>query len=331
MMLRYLVFLLLLCLPVTGFEKVVIWGHKLHSHTHSYIHNSFYRAFLHLGYPTYWFDDQDDVSDFDFSNSLFLTEGQVDKMIPLREDAIYLLHNPASNKYQSLCHAFFQVYTDDILSYPNLIRVADCIYYDLAKRTLFMPWATDLLPKEIDEIKENLPNMKRERIIWWVGTLSKEPLHGNLAEISEFITACEENGIPFYHSNPWLHPISTEEHISLISSSYMAPALVGTWQKKKGYIPCRLFKNISYGQMGITNSLRAYELFQKKIVYHPDCHQLFFEAEAKLAHYTIEEQKELMDFVRDHHTYLNRVATILDFLEKVESSPLTSQESSSSS
>lgn len=320
-MLRYLISLLLLCLPITGFEKVVIWGHKLHTHTHSYIHNGFYRAFLHLGYPTYWFDDQDDVSEFDFSESLFLTEGQVDRAIPLREDAIYLLHNPSSGKYQSLHHIILQVYTDDVLSHPHFIRAADCIYYDLAGRKLFMPWTTDLLPQEIDRIKENLPNVKREPAIWWVGTLGEEALYGNLTEIRGFITACEESGVLFHQSDPWIHPISTEEHIRLIGSSYMAPALVGAWQKERGYIPCRIFKNISYGQMGITNSLRTYELFQKKIVYHPDCRQLFFEAKAKLTHYTIEEQGELMDFVRDHHTYLNRIATILDFLEKVESSP----------
>ncbi len=27
-------------------DKVVIWGHKLHSHTHSYIHNAFLVAFI---------------------------------------------------------------------------------------------------------------------------------------------------------------------------------------------------------------------------------------------------------------------------------------------
>lgn len=30
---------------MTEIKKVVIWGHKLHSHTHSYIHNAFYNAF----------------------------------------------------------------------------------------------------------------------------------------------------------------------------------------------------------------------------------------------------------------------------------------------
>ena len=37
--------------------KIVIWGYPLHSHTHSYIHAAFYKAFTHLEYETYWFHD----------------------------------------------------------------------------------------------------------------------------------------------------------------------------------------------------------------------------------------------------------------------------------
>ena len=76
--------------PLYSFDKVVIWGHKLHTHTHSYIHNAFYLAFRNLGYQVFWFDDNDDVSNFDFSDSLFLTEGQVDRKIPVREDCQYI-------------------------------------------------------------------------------------------------------------------------------------------------------------------------------------------------------------------------------------------------
>ena len=39
--------------------KIVIWGYPLYSHTHSYIHAAFYKAFTHLGYETYWFHDGD--------------------------------------------------------------------------------------------------------------------------------------------------------------------------------------------------------------------------------------------------------------------------------
>ena len=52
-------------------NKIIIWGHPLHSHTHSYIHNGFFIAFKELGYDTYWFHDNMNIdSSFDFSNSL---------------------------------------------------------------------------------------------------------------------------------------------------------------------------------------------------------------------------------------------------------------------
>ena len=73
-------------------NNIIIWGHKLHSHTHSYIHNAFFIAFKKLGYDTYWFDDNDDTSNFDFSNSLFITEHQVDNKIPKRKDCLYFVH-----------------------------------------------------------------------------------------------------------------------------------------------------------------------------------------------------------------------------------------------
>ena len=74
-------------------NKVVIWGHKPHTHTHSYIHWAFFRAFKSIGYDTYWFDAKDDVSSFDFSKTLFLTEWQSDSGIPIRNDSFYLVHN----------------------------------------------------------------------------------------------------------------------------------------------------------------------------------------------------------------------------------------------
>jgi hypothetical protein len=76
-------------LPVT---KVVIWGVKLHSHTHSYIHWAFDRAFRNLGYTVYWLDNSDDIRALDLSHALFLTVGLADQNIPLREDGWYILH-----------------------------------------------------------------------------------------------------------------------------------------------------------------------------------------------------------------------------------------------
>lgn len=316
-MLRFLLFFLTITTPILCFDKVIIWGHKLHSHTHSYVHNAFYRAFQHLGFNTYWFDDNDNVSSFDFSNSLFLTEGQVDKNIPIRDDCRYILHYCRSPKYLTLLEkghcVILQVYNDFVLKRSDLVKVEPCVYYDLYRKRIYMPWGTDLLPHEIDTIKARLPQFLKKSEVCWVGTIGGE-LFGNIHQISPFQRACAENNIQFKHNTH----INPEEAQALISHSYMAPAIVGKWQQEVGYIPCRIFKNISYGHMGITNSETVYELFDKKIVYNPDTYQLFYDAKKRLETFTIEELYELMDVVKSKHTYINRIAVLLDFIDLVE-------------
>jgi len=81
------------------FKRVVIWGHKpITKHTHSYIHGAFCKSFKHLGYDTHWLDVSDNIEGIDFSNTLFLTEGQVDSGIPLIKDSYYVLHNTPSQR-----------------------------------------------------------------------------------------------------------------------------------------------------------------------------------------------------------------------------------------
>lgn len=306
---RFFIILLLFANNLLAFDKVVIWGHKLHSHTHSYVHAGFYQAFSEMGYKTYWLDNSDDLTQMDFSNSLFLTEGQVDQNIPLLEGCIYLLHNADGRKYEGLNFIHFQVYTDDVLTRPGLRKMSPCIYYDVSGKCLYMPWATDLLPKEIEANKLKISSTPKQDVVNWIGTIG-EGRFGNLSEINPFIKACEEQGIAFKS----VSGVSLMEHQKLILESYMAPTIVGEWQKEVGYIPCRIFKNISYGQMGVTNSERVYELFEGKIVYNPDTYLLFYDAQKKLESMTLDELYALMDFVKDNHTYLNRVETFFDFL-----------------
>ena len=258
--------------------------------------------------------DNDDVSGFDFSNTFFFTEGQVDKKIPLREDCIYLLHNCYDDKYKPLIEknrAFrMQTYTDDALKY-NLTKVEDCIYADYGGKCIYFPWATDLLPHEIDANKPAQPFNRDSRIVRWVGTIGGERF-GNIDQINPFIAACSANGIAFDQ----VMRVSVDENIRRIKESYMAPTIVGQWQYDVGYVPCRIFKNISYGQMGITSSPRIYELFQHKVIYNSDTYQLFYDAKNYLEKMSLEELHSLMDFVRDHHTYINRINTVFDFVNK---------------
>ena len=67
--------------------------------------------------------------------------------------------------------------------------------------------------------------------------------------------------------------------------------------------------------MGITNNVVVYELFNKNILFHTDIHELF-----KMG--VLFEKRDdknsivqsVMEFVRDNHTYLNRIHTIKQFL-----------------
>ena len=59
--------------------------------------------------------------------------------------------------------------------------------------------------------------------------------------------------------------MTIEENVKLIQESILAPAIQTDWQVENGYIPCRIFKNISYGKMGVTNNPTVNKLFNDKI------------------------------------------------------------------
>ncbi len=299
------------------FKHVIIWGHKLHSHTHSYIHNAFFRAFQSMGYDTHWFDDKDHeenslIRAFDFNECLFITEGQACAKMPLIKGNTYVLHNCYDAGMwkkiadEEIDYLKLQVYTDDVLKY-NLQQLENiCTYYDMEGKMLYMPWATDLLPKEIVPF----PVIAKTNKFWWIGTIG-DGQFGNRNEINGFINACRDNGIEFEHGNN----LSMEENMQKIAESYMAPAIVGTWQKEKNYIPCRIFKNISYGQFGMTNSKKVYELFEEKIIYSKYEHALFEMMVEKMKSPTYtKELTDLIAFVKEKHTYVNRINTILSVL-----------------
>lgn len=296
------------------FKKVIIWGHKPYTHTHSYIHAGFFKTFKHLGYETYWFDNNDDISRIDFSGSLFITEGQVDRGVPLQNDCWYVLHNCDNPKYKPFVSQgkvlYLQVYTHDCLGRP-VEKLDDLTYWQPNIKCLYQPWATDLLPHEIEENKKRITTVSKSPTAYFIGTAC-DGTFGNREQLAAFEYACKTNNIQYVlNRTP-----SMEAGMSLIQSSFMAPAIQGPWQCKQGYVPCRIFKNISYGQMGITNSKTVYELFKGKIVYNADTYQLFFDAKKRLQNMSREELYELMDIVKEKHTYITRIKYILECLAK---------------
>jgi len=253
-------------------NQVVIWGHKLHSHTYSYINYGFFKAFEHLGYKILWLDNDSDISVIDLNNTLFITEGLVDKKIPIIEECYYILHNCDMDKYRwkDINILILQVYTKECLR-RNIKKLDNCIYYEAVSDhcefpTIYMPWATELLPYEIDEniknIEKNVLN-KTSNSLNFVGMLTNEWLSVQLF--------CTFNNINFNPVGGFSdNNIDSIENQKLIQNSYIAPSIQTRCQVDKGYIPGRIFKHISYGKMGITNNITVAELFNGNIIYNDD-------------------------------------------------------------
>jgi len=329
------------------FNKVIIWGFPLHTHTHSYIHYGWVKGFKHLGYETYWFHNEDYPKNFDYTNSLFITEGYADDNIPINDTSIYFVHiciNP--QKYAGKVKRLIEIrYLVDgindynynyILDKDKCTKISDCTYYErlydnsglkkyynnptkMDYECIYTCWATDLLP---DEIKEENIYIPKEKKIYWFGSAN----HKNTTEINIFYQECAKNGIEFVTNCPWNNPQSFELVQALTMKSIMSPDFrssgdpnkillgeTGTCHKQIGYIACRLLKAISYGHLGITNSKHAYDLLHKKVIYNSDEKQLFYDAIENLNNYDL--IKEQMEIVRKEHTYLNRIYDLLKVLE----------------
>jgi hypothetical protein len=319
--------------------KVIIWGYPLHSHTHSYIHAAFYKAFKYLEYDTYWFDDNNYPEDFDWNDCLFWTEGFADKNIPLNSTSTYFVHVcPNPKKYlDANIKKFIDVrynhvwHLDHVYDYSlnkdKATKVGNCCYLQERKNRrvqvlndyhqywigdydkFYITWATNLLPFEFDLNDINLP---RENKIYFSGNLSAHGRCENYSQFKPFIDECFKNNIEFIHNDPFANPLDEPEVIERTKKSILGVDIRGTEHIKNGYVPCRVFKTISYGHLGMTNSEEVYKELDGNCIYNSDTSQLFYDAMNARENY--EYIKNSMLYVKENHTYLNRIQSILSVL-----------------
>ena len=318
--------------------KVVIWGYPLYSHTHSYIHAAFYKAFKHLGYDTYWFHDEEYPEDFDWSDCLFWTEGFADKNIPINKTSTYFVHVcPNPDKYLGKVKRFVDVRTNDIwhkdhvytftLDKEKVEKVGPCTYYQpkTTRRVqvlndhhqywtddydkFYISWAANILPEEFDF--EDI-NHSRENKIYFSGNLSNHGVCENFSKFKPFLIECQKNGIEFVHNDPWQNPLTEEQVKERTMKSILGVDIRGPEHIKNGYIPCRTFKSISWGHLGTTNSPEVYKEFEGHCLYQEDTAQLFYDAMEKRPDYKF--IKDAMKYVQENHTFVNRVQSIMSLL-----------------
>jgi hypothetical protein len=319
--------------------KIVIWGYKSNSHTHHYTHSAFYKAFQHLEYETYWFDDLDYPENFNWDDCIFWTEGFADKNIPLNKKSVYFVHVcPDPAKYINAgVKKFIDVRASGIwqkdhvydftLDKTKVKKVGPCCYLQEKKERrvqvlnqyhkywiqdydkLYISWATNMLPEEFNFEDIYYP---RENKIYFCGNLSDQGVCENYSTFKPFIEECFNNGIEFIHNNPFANPLSQDEVILRTKKSILGIDIRGPEHLRNGYIPCRMFKSISWGHLGTTNSEEVYKESEGHCIYQPNTSQLFYDAMEKRLDY--EFIKKSMMYVKENHTFVNRVKSIMELV-----------------
>lgn len=289
------------------FNKVIIYGHKLHTHTHSYIHQAFYQTFRRKGFETYWFDSSDDLGQMDLSNSLFLTEGQVTKNIPVRSDCKYLLHFVEKEDIQNL-----GIKQENLLNFrffenksKTYEKVNDFSYYDPEKKELFLPWAATLFPEQIEKCVPRVFNPEA-RDVNFIGSIWSV----NQDYILSFEKSCKKHGKNFV----WRRLLSDKEYYYYTINSYATIDFRGKVHLEIGYLPCRIFKSLSCGIPPGTNSPFVKQAFGDYVYYNANSEEILSGTADFWNSKSEKEIRDSMAFIRDKHTYMNRVDDLLGVL-----------------
>lgn len=303
-------------------KKIIFWGYSLHSDTLGYVWRAMKNSFDHLGYETFWFTDDNYISGFDYSNCVFITEGKACNSMPFLKDCTYIVHycHQPERFLGNVGRLIDMRYLVDKLEDPTYSYVFDenkCeklesgLYYENSEpyEKIYISWATNLLPHEIN-LEDRF--IKRKPIFNFVGSIGPSSQYGQADEIDAFIKECRKNNIEYKHYNPWSNPQTDERVIELVKESYLAPDFRGPKHKDIGVKPCRLFKNISYGQIGLTNSKKAHEFLEETTIYNESPQKLFYDGVNNKEDYDL--IKKQMQLVKEKHTYINRVKGIIKIL-----------------
>lgn len=282
------------------YHRLVIWGFKSPDNdSFRHIFQSYYDTAQKLAISVIWVDDTVRSRQVIRSGDLVLAVNIQAKNLPIKKGVYYCLHNFDAHVCAKIGVGYLlklQVYTSD--ADKGTKKIGPARRFDAKQGVLYQPWGTDLYPHEF------LTPVSSHYRPWsyWVGSIWDNEQHqGNLTEIRALKWALLKRGIFFIHRKF----ASDAENIRYMRASRLAPAIAGSWQVEKNYLPCRLFKNISYGQLGVTNVPKFKEIFGNNIIYDRNIDRAVKKAlklPAAKWEVMIQAQQEI---VRRDYTYVN--------------------------
>lgn len=304
-------------------NKVVIWGLRDSCDTMKFVMDGFFKAWKHLNYDVYWVNSIEELesNNIDFSKCLVWYATPFSRSPPpIKKDNFYVGHNTDDfekeviNKIGKQHYLKHSIWATTVLNKDDIQLNQKHSIFNISKNMVIFPWATNLLPNKIDENIKNLENVEIKPICGHIGTTN-----GSYAEPYRlFGQELKKYNIPLSQGGPGSSGFVPEnEMVKFLKSCMIVPALQFEWQRDVKYVPCRLFKSISYGKMGITNNMEAHKFFDEKLLYSDNLKELAkmsVEFEKNPKKYEI--IKDLMINVRDNHTYVSRIKLLIEVLKE---------------
>lgn len=274
--------------------NLVIWGlHKKYD-TYRYIHSGFAAAGQRLGWSVRWVDDEVKNQSAVDKGSLVIGVNLCQRNLPVVAGARYVIHNNERADLAATIDAGFginlQTWTFECPG--RLIDEQEAIRFNSTTRTLFQPWGTS-----IPSNHWSVPNYSTSRLSFWVGSIWDNALgQGNRTVIDQLSQALRGRNRRLVHF--WRTP--ERAHQWLIEHSGLRPAVCGQWQTENGYIPCRAFKNLSFGALPVTNNRAVNVALGESIPHHTEMSELvdayFSMPESEVIERTAAAQSNLYPF-----------------------------------
>lgn len=307
-------------------KRVVIWGHKkkntfgvgnfsIKSHTHSYIHAGYFEAFQRLGFETIWIDNVDDLPIDSNRGHLFFTEGQVDNSMPVSKENYYVTHHSNPEKYREVARNWVKLhnFVADLLegmsfNYPasTVQKIDHVTFWDDKNSALYQPWATDIFPGEESDFPPIFA--KSTKTVNYVGTINHDGIELRFRQIR---TAARRLG----YSIRTYSGVSDERARKLMRDSAVCFDVRGDWHLSRGYVPCRLWKTLSYGRAVASNSSLLSPIFRDHILIESNSSEFFEAALQNESQASLSKIRDSQAWVIRNHTFINRARRILEVLE----------------
>lgn len=296
-------------------KRIVIWGLRYKYHTHRHIHQSFYKNAKKLGYDALWVEDEKENAKLIQPGDLIISADPVGKMvkekmtledynIPVKDGVYYRLHNLKPVFVEKIQPAYLiklYVYEDHCIK-PEYEKWGPVTFFDPKGRSLYQPWGTDLLASEFKK-----PVFRKNSFVFWIGSIWNDHLNrGNLKEIAELKRVLTANKLRFVQ----IRFIPDALNTFFIRLSRIAPAIAGHFQTTVNYLPCRMFKNISYGQLGITNIKKFKDILGEYFIEGETIEEIIENA-LKLSKEEYIELVKAQQAIIKNYTYQNAIENIL--------------------